>query len=342
MRIELNQLKLTLEKQAYCSLCFSYLLIQKRNSSCVYCQFNLFFHNIGAGLSFSEFPQIMKFIECICRKTEILLNISLNHNSDTPEPIIDQPKKAYYLKLSQKLNLFRKLLRQEFIKQEDLWIIEKYIIFYLSPNYVPFNLFFSDPFPKFKRARLENNQMTQSYIEESFIRIDSKINPIFSYYTEDDDYLCISDCNKIFLYDLKSNKFLMKLTGNCCSRTALVPKEKKLVYQNKDYDIVVFNILEKVQEFSFILNSKVKVEYYKISSFGKYLFTKFESNQMAIWNMKSKKKVYSKNQMGALNFVLTNKKSEIILFSNNIILHNFKKEMESENLILIPSGKVVI
>ena len=131
---------------------------------------------------------------------------------------------------------------------------------------------------------------------------------------------------------MKSKRFLLKLSGNCSCKIALVKKFKFLVYQNKDFDFVVFHFENQVQEFILTCSFEVRVEYFKVSYSGKYLFVKFEDMRVVVWNLIKRVKVSCINELEKSDFLLRSDRPEAIFFHHNINLYDYKTGMDLETI----------
>ena len=323
-----------------CTACAACLDKRSISDHYQYCKFCNYFESSKFKISKKEilnFINITKFCDKKLRLVRIAfyLDYSETHNKleKFPRYVLDK-----FLLKDSKIN--NRMLSQNSMNEcldiSNITFIQKIAVFFncldqISDLSQSLHLYIqSSSSLKHIKSHIQRSMVSETFFEYYNIRIDSKISLNSSWYTENENNIAISDSNKIFIYESDSNKFLTKICGNRSKIVALVPKLYYIFFQNHDFNIIIYNYKTKFEEHQLKTMTYSNINYFKVSCSSEFLFAKFDSNEIYIWNILTKTRECLINKNIEVDFILHSFDDQILLFNFSIVVFDFKKMIEKD------------
>lgn len=188
-------------------------------------------------------------------------------------------------------------------------------------------IIFYTPYKKYDPAKVLDftSSFNREFLEYKHpsLNLDLKISFRSCSYSEDHKFAVLSDCSKIFVYCKRGNGLICKITDNLMSKTTLIEKYGYLVYQDKQYTLVFYNLKNQVQEGKIKLDELTTLKYLKVTSDSKYLVAKMNDANIFVWEILTKILCHKIKNCEELNFVITTDNFELLLFDSDIRVYNF-------------------
>lgn len=168
---------------------------------------------------------------------------------------------------------------------------------------------------------------TDSYemIEKKFsIDANRKVNEQSCTYSEDENYLVLTDNTQIRVFNKNTAELIFRATDNLSSNSVILNEFGYILYQNKFFEIVLLDFKNNLKEIIYSLKPQQIVNYLKISKDSKFLVGKLVKGSIFVLDISNKVLVKVVEDSEGLNFVIKDSSCELFIFDSNIFNYDFR------------------